>query len=112
MSSKGSSRPAIIAIVLVCFIGLTIWGVRWYLRPPVVSEGQLRYIQLLRTAVSAQNVEHVAGVERVLKKKVETSELTEREWRHFRWIIETAQSGQWERAAEACEGFEQAQQYR
>jgi hypothetical protein len=110
--NKNSNRPVWIAIALVIGLGFTVWGIRWYLQPPVVSEGQLRYIQLLRTAVSSENEEHVAGVERVLKKKLDGGELTQKEWRHFQGIIDVAKRGEWESASRACEGFERAQQYR
>lgn len=110
--NQNSNRSIAIAIVFVLGIGLTVWGIRWYLQPPVVSEGQLRYIQLLRTAVSSENEQQVTGVERVLKKNLDDGELTPKEWRHFQSIIDRAKRGEWDSAARACEGFERAQQYR
>jgi hypothetical protein len=110
--NKKSERTVWLAITFLLTVGIAIGVIQWYRRPPVVSEGQLRYIQLLRTAVSSHNEEHVAGVERVLKKKLDGGELTPKEWRHFQGIIQTAKRGDWDSAAEACESFERAQQYR
>ncbi len=100
-----------IAIASLLVLG-AIWGILWYRRPPALEHDYLRYVQLLRTAVSAQNEQHLLGVERVLARDRDAQKLPHSHWKHFQGIIDLAKGGNWEDADLRCQAFEAAQQNR
>lgn len=85
---------------------------RWWNLPPAVQIENLDCIQLLRTAVSSKNPQHVAGVKRLIDKRVADGAMPNQEQKHFDVILRLAQSNQWEEADAACMRFETAQLHR
>lgn len=97
----------ILSIAILFFVGPLVY--RWWNLPPAVQRENLDCIQLLRTAVSSENAQQVAGVKRLLDKRVADGMMPEVERSHFDTILRLAQSNQWEEANEACMRFEDAQ---
>jgi hypothetical protein len=99
----------LVAIAAISLAGGYLWST-W--KPPAVAIHNLKYIQLLRTAVSSESPAMVRGVERAVQKQHEKNELTERELEHFRKIIQQADEGNWQSAHVMAYQFEQAQSNR
>jgi hypothetical protein len=97
------------ALAVVSLVGGYLW---WNWKPPAVATNNLKYIQLLRTAVSSESPEMLRGVERAVQKQHERKELTETELEHFRKIIQQADKGHWQSANQMAYQFEQAQSNR
>lgn len=93
----------------VVIVAVAIWLYGWWTRPPVVEHDNLRYIQLLRTAVSAKNPAWLAGVEKAIDLRHQGNAISVAEARHFRRIIEQAKAGDWSAADRAGFEFERAQ---
>jgi hypothetical protein len=89
-----------IAAVFVC---------RWWTYPPAVEFDNLKYVQLLRTAVSARNSEWLAGVERAVRQRHQSGEMSLRELEHFEQLITQAREGDWAGTDRHCVAFEGAQ---
>jgi predicted negative regulator of RcsB-dependent stress response len=83
------------------------WG--WWLRPPAVEFDNLKYIQLLSTAVSARNPEWLEKVRSAVDTRHSAGELSDRELAAFERILATAQAGEWQRAERDCYDFAKAQ---
>ncbi len=96
-----------LSIAALFFVGPLIY--RWWNLPPAVQLENLDCIQLLRTAVSSKNEQQVAGVKRLLDKRVVDGKMPETERAHFDFILRLAQSDQWEEANAECMRFEAAQ---
>lgn len=94
------------AIILGVVAFYAYW---WWMRPPVVEHDNLKYIQLLWTAVSSRNEEWLKGVERAVLQRHHAGEMSDSELRHFESIIETAQTGDWESANRESFAFAEAQ---
>lgn len=103
------NRNAIAAVSGVILLVTGYWLYGLWSRPPVVEHDNLRYIQLLRTAVSSKNPTWLAGVEKAINLRREENSLSPSEERHFRRILDQAKSGDWSNADKACFEFEQAQ---
>ena len=97
----------ILSIATLFFVGPLVY--RWWNLPPAVQRENLDCIQLLRTAVSSENAQQVAGVKRLLDKRVADGLMPEAERSHFDSILRLTQSSQWEEANAACMRFEAAQ---
>ena len=69
----------------------------------------MKYIQLLRTAVSSKRSDWVEKVEGVVHDRFESGELSERERVHFDKVIALADAKQWDDAHRVCFDFEAAQ---
>lgn len=106
------NRNAVAAVSGVALLVFAYWLYGLWSRPPVVEYDNLRYVQLLRTAVSAKNPTWLAGVEKAIKQRREENALSPAEDRHFRRILDQANSGDWLSADRACFEFEQAQSNR
>ena len=85
------------------------WLLHWWRTPPVVQYDNLKYIQLLRTAVSSRNREHVRRVEQAVDRQLVDGHLSEAERRHFARIITMTRDGQWDQADRLSFDFEAAQ---
>ncbi len=97
---------------LAGLLGLGVFVYQWWTRPPAVEFDNLRYIQLLWTAVSSRNEEWLGKVASVVEQRHADGEMSASELAHFQAVITTAESGQWEAAARECYDFAAAQQYR
>jgi hypothetical protein len=96
--------------LLVLCLGLVgYWFVSWWRYPPAVQYDNLRYIQLLRTAVSSERPDWVAKVKEAVELRVNEGAMTEPERLHFLRVIELAETKQWKAAHEVCFQFEEAQ---
>lgn len=107
-----SLQIGLLSGLIVIGIAATGWIISMYMRPPAVQIVDLKYVQLLRTAVSNQSIPGIVKIESVLKKKLEANDLSRAQWTHFESILKLAKAGQWEDADRACQKFESAQQYR
>jgi hypothetical protein len=105
--AKSWMYGVILSIATLFFVGPFVY--RWWNLPPAVQRENLDCIQLLRTAVSSENSQQVAGVKRLLDKRVADGMMPDVERSHFDTIIRLAQSNQWEEANAACMCFEAAQ---
>jgi hypothetical protein len=81
-------------------------------QPPKIPANQLRFLQLLSTAISSENPPQIAKIGDLLKGQHEANELSDLQWREFRKILDRANRGEWEQAMTACERFKAAQGYR
>ncbi|RLS57250.1 MAG: hypothetical protein DWH91_04810 [Planctomycetota bacterium] len=102
------SPVAKVFVVLVIGVGL-YWLVQWWQYPPAVQYDNLKYIQLLRTAVSSKRSDWVKKVEGVIHDRFDSGKLSERERAHFNEVIALADAEQWDAAHRMCYRFEEAQ---
>jgi hypothetical protein len=96
----------------VMLLVLAVFAYRWWARPPAVEYDNLKYIQLLRTAVSSRRDDYVQGVERAVRMRHQERAMSEAELAHFDAILATARSGNWEQADRMAFDFESAQSHR
>jgi hypothetical protein len=85
------------------------WLASWWRFPPAVEFDNLKYIQLLRTAVSARNPEWLAKVSSAVDHRLAAGEMSSSEHAHFASLIAMARGGAWKEADVACFRFEEAQ---
>jgi hypothetical protein len=90
-------------------LGTLVLFFRWYSRPPAVEYDNLRYIQLLTTAVSARNGDWLEKVDTAVQQRHHDGQMSEAELAHFSRLISQAQSGEWEAADRACFAFAESQ---
>lgn len=87
-----------------------IWFVsRWWVRPPAVEYDNLKYIQLLSTAISSRNQEWLAKVEQVVEERHRDDQMSPAEHEHFKGLISLAWAGDWEQADRDCFALAEAQ---
>lgn len=98
-----------IGIIGLLALAAGIWIYLWWNRPPAVQYDNLRYIQLLRTAVSSRSADQLGKVHAVLEKRRSNGLLSESEHQHFLRIINTAEQGEWTDADVMTRDFEVAQ---
>lgn len=99
----------LIALIAAGTIAAAVLFARWWSKPPAVEFDNLRYIQLLRTAVSSERPEMVAKVRQAIDARVSNGAMSSRERLHFEEILKLADAGEWKRANEDCFRFEEAQ---
>lgn len=95
------------AVAVLLIVGLWFYS-RWG-RPPAVEFDNLRYVQLLRTAVSARNADWLAKVDSAVDQRLASGDMSSTEHAHFRSLIAMAREGAWKEADIACFRFEEAQ---
>ncbi|WP_373652626.1 hypothetical protein [Schlesneria sp. DSM 10557] len=96
------------AIGLLLVAGL-IWLAQWWRYPPVVATDNLRYIQLLRTAISSERPDWVAKVKEAIDSRYDEGEMSDKERAHFDQIIRMAEAQEWKTAHKVCFQFEESQ---
>ena len=96
-----------LGLILVC--GGAILAYRWWMRPPALEYDNLRYVQLLTTAVSSRNPEWLAGVSTAVEQRHLAGEMSAVELASLREIIGIAEAGEWGRADEECYALAAAQ---
>jgi len=99
-------QKLIVAAVLILTAGVGWW---WWSRPPAVEFDNLRYIQLLTTAISSRNPELVAKVELAIHDRHRDGKMSDSELGHFDKLITLARDDQWEAADRACFAFAESQ---
>jgi hypothetical protein len=102
------SRVVRISASLVVLLGLYLIY-QWWVRPPTVEYDNLKYIQLMSTAVSSRNTEWLNRVETAVKQRHASAEMSDSELAHFFRVIGTARTGDWKAAERQCFGFAEAQ---
>jgi hypothetical protein len=102
-------RMAAIFIAAVVLIGGGVWLVRWWTQPPAIEFDNLRYIQLLTTAVSSRNEEQVSKVSHAVEERHRAGRMSATELGHFQRIIGLADGGDWSTADRECFTFAEAQ---
>lgn len=89
---------------------LLLWQfANWWTQPPAVEFNNLKYIQLLSTAVSSRKPELVDKVELAIRLRHSESKMSADELAHFERIMATARSGRWEDADRETYDFAAAQ---
>jgi len=96
-------------LALAGLVALAVWIIGWWRYPPAVEFDNLKYIQLLRTAVSAERADWVAKVRQAVDQRVSNGEMSPRERAYFDRVFELAGAGKWREAHEVCFRFEEAQ---
>lgn len=86
-----------------------IWVFSRWGTPPAVEFNNLKYVQLLRTAVSARNTDWLAKVDSAVDQRLAAGEMSSSEHDHFESLISMAREGAWKEADIACFQFEKAQ---
>lgn len=105
-------RMAAIFIAAIVLLGGGVWVFRWWARPPAIEFDNLKYIQLLTTAVSSRNEDQVSKVSFAVEERHRAGKMSETELGHFRRIIGLADSGDWTTADRECFTFAEAQLHR
>jgi hypothetical protein len=90
-------------------IVLAVWAIRWWGTPPAVEYDNLKYIQLLWTAVSSRNTEWVAKVETAVEQRHAAGEMSPSALREFQRIISLTKAGDWDLASRESYEFAQGQ---
>ncbi len=103
------SKKLAIGAGAVLLIVLLIVVLQWWKKPPVVAFDNLKYIQLLRTAVSSRSDDYLNRVQATVQKRREASQITGTEFHHFENIIRLARQGSWDQADRMAFDFEAAQ---
>ncbi len=83
--------------------------IRWWQYPPAVEFDNLKYIQLLRTAVSAERQDWLDKVKAAIDQRLAEGQMSSQERRYFDRIIALAESREWAEANRLCFDFEAAQ---
>jgi len=97
------------------FLGLLAAGllvsqiIGWWTKAPAVEFDNLKYIQLLATAVSSRKPDMVEKVATAVRRRHADSQMSDGELAHFEAIIATARDGRWEEADREAFDFAAAQ---
>lgn len=94
-------------LVVAVLMGWQFW--KWWTLPPAVEFDNLKYIQLLTTAVSSRSTLMVDRVESAVQQRVTSGKMSEQERTHFQELIALARAGKWELADRRCFEFADAQ---
>jgi hypothetical protein len=86
-----------------------VMAYRHWTYPPAVEFDNLKYIQLLSTAVSSRNSDWVEKVAEAVAARQADGQMSVGERRHFDRLIELARAEDWEVADRACFAFAEAQ---
>jgi hypothetical protein len=90
--------------------GYFVWQlIGWWNRAPAVNYDNLRYIQLLSTAVSSRKPEMVDKVAAAVRHRHADSQMSDQELAHFEEILATVRDGKWEEADRETYDFAAAQ---
>lgn len=96
-------------LIAVFALAAVVLVYRQWTYPPAVEFDNLKYIQLLSTAVSARNAAWVDKVEQAITERQDSGEMSRRERQHFDRVIELARQEKWPEADRACFAFAEAQ---
>lgn len=102
-------RVAGIGIASVLIVVGAIWFVQWWRYPPVVGTENLKYIQLLRTAISSERTDWVEKVKKAVQSRYDEGEMSSKELAHFHRIFQLADAKEWKTAHQVCFRFEESQ---
>lgn len=82
---------------------------RWWSRPPAIEFDNLKYVQLLTTAVSARSPDWLGKVEEAVQQRHRDGAMTARELASMSRIIAMADAGDWTTADRECFALAEAQ---
>lgn len=95
-----------LGLLLALALSAVVWGGCG--RPQVAPE-HLRLTAELRTAISTQNVEWLERAEKLVEQHHQAGEMSDREYRAFRSIIEKANNEAWDAAEREVLALQKAQ---
>lgn len=98
---------AVFLVAVLVFLAWWFWE-----RVPVVQRDNLRYLQMLRTAVSAENREWVEGVAKAIDARLAEGKATPDEMKGFQKVIDVARRGEWPQAEKLVIALESGQMNR
>jgi hypothetical protein len=78
-------------------------------QPPRVADQNLKYVQLLRTAVSSRRADVVERFAVLVDQRLAEQVMSDAEVEHFRQILAVAQRADWPAADRMAHAFESAQ---
>ncbi len=106
---RESRQNAIIAggAIVLCVTGWLAY--QWWTRPVAVEFDNLKYIQLLTTAVSNRSSEMVEKVNLAVDARAKDGKMSAPEREHFQKIIQQTRENDWEGAHRASFAFAEAQ---
>ena len=96
-------------LVLLAAMGIGWQIVRWWTRPAAVEFDNLKYIQLLTTAVSSRKLDMLERVEKAIRQRHQSGEMSERELSEFEKLIQMCRDGHWSEADKGCFALAEAQ---
>ncbi|WP_437194105.1 hypothetical protein [Planctomicrobium sp. SH527] len=107
--SRDSRQNVIVAagVLILCVIGW--FAFQWWTRPIAVEFDNLKYIQLLTTAVSNRSPEMIEKVNLAIDERSKEGKMSQPERQHFQNIIQQARNDEWEAAHRASFAFAEAQ---
>lgn len=111
-SSAGQENSSLQPWLAGGMLFLVLGGVlAWWFWPrvPVIQRNNLKYVQQIRTAVSAENPEWVEGVARAMDKQKAEGALAENEAAAFQRIIDAARQRDWPTAERLSIALEEGQ---
>lgn len=109
--SAWDGRQRVLAGLLVVFVvGVGGWQLlKWWNRPTAVEFDNLKYVQLLTTAVSSRSPEMVAKVDVEITKRFDHGKMSQAEYQHFQKLVALGRAEKWEEAIRGCFEFAEAQ---
>lgn len=100
----------VLAVLAGLLVVAAVWQMlAWWMRPAAVEFDNLKYIQLLTTAVSSRDAGMVDRVELAILDRRQNGKMSDRESSEFDAIIELAREADWETADRACYALAEAQ---
>lgn len=98
------------SIIASAILAAGLWyAVQWWNRPPAVEFDNLKYIQLLTTAVSSRNADWLTKVEQAVEQRHVSGEMSDQELRAFQKVLSTAAAEEWKQAEVECDRLARAQ---
>ncbi len=79
---------------------------------PAIQTANLRYVQMLRTAVSSRKPDQVDQVVEACQRQLQSGAIRPDEVAALTEIAATAREGRWDEAEQACFRLEEGQQWR
>lgn len=105
-----TQRQHLLIIGVTLLVGVGGWmAYRTWTRPAAVEFDNLKYVQMLTTAVSNRNAEWVTKVEAAVQRRFEEKQMSARERAEFQKIIDLTRATQWDQADRACFRLAEAQ---
>lgn len=97
---KQNRSWTVVGLVAAVAVGILVY--RWWNRPPALEYDNLRYIQLLATAVSARNPQWLERVDDAVQQRRAEGQMSDAEFDSLQQIIAMAEGGAWEQADREC----------
>lgn len=105
--SKLQSSAVGVGLFSLVILAVVVW--RWWTWLPAVEHANLRYVQLMATALSSQEEGQLARVEQAIQQKVAAGEMTPLEQKYLLRLADQARGGDWDGARRECFRLAEAQ---